>query len=168
MTLFQNGTDPYGHPNTDWYDKIFKKFSYQANTNLDISGGTSAIKYFISGGALTQNGLNRDFEDPTDQVNTNYYFKRYNFRSNLDLQANKTLDLRLDVTTRFSDLNQPGSENAINGIYNFAQETPFSAPFLNPNGSFAYNYSKFTPRRFANIKCAAGRRRICALQTNRL
>ncbi|MDB5006715.1 MAG: SusC/RagA family TonB-linked outer membrane protein [Mucilaginibacter sp.] len=145
LTLFQNGTDPYGHPNTDWYNQIFKKFSYQANTNLDISGGTTAIKYFISGGALTQNGLNRDFQDPTDQVNTNYYFKRYNFRSNLDLQANKTLNLRLDVTTRFSDLNQPGSENAINGIYNFAQETPFSAPFLNPNGSFAYNYSKFTP-----------------------
>ncbi|MDB5135060.1 MAG: SusC/RagA family TonB-linked outer membrane protein [Mucilaginibacter sp.] len=145
LTLFQNGTDPYGHPNTNWYNEIFKKFSYQANTNLDISGGTNAIKYFISGGALTQNGLNRDFEDPTDQVNTNYYFKRYNFRSNLDLKANKTLDLRLDVTTRFSDLNQPGSENAINGIYNFAQETPFSAPFLNPNGSFAYNDSKFTP-----------------------
>ncbi|MDP9080203.1 MAG: TonB-dependent receptor [Bacteroidota bacterium] len=145
LNLFQNGSDPYGHPNVDWYNKIFKKYSYQANTNLDISGGNNTIKYFISGGALSQNGLNRDFEDPTDQVNTNYYFKRYNFRSNLDLKANKTLDLRLDITTRFSDINQPGSENAINGIYNFTQETPFSAPFINPNGSFAYNYSKFTP-----------------------
>jgi TonB-linked SusC/RagA family outer membrane protein len=145
LDLFKNGTDPYGHPNVDWYNKIFKKFSYQANTNLDISGGNNTVKYFISGGALTQNGLNRDFEDPTDQVNTNYYFKRYNFRSNLDLKANKTLDLRLDITTRFSDINQPGSENAVNGIYNFTQETPFSAPFINPNGSFAYNYSRFTP-----------------------
>jgi TonB-linked SusC/RagA family outer membrane protein len=145
LNLFQNGSDPYGHPNVNWYDKIFKKYSYQANTNLDISGGNGIVKYFISGGALSQNGLNRDFEDPTDQVNTNYYFKRYNFRSNLDLKANKTLDLRLDITTRFSDINQPGSENAINGIYNFTQETPFSAPFINPNGSFAYNYSKFTP-----------------------
>ena len=145
LNLFKSGTDPYGHPNVDWYNAIFKKFSYQANTNLDISGGTNNVKYFISGGALTQNGLNRNFADPTNQVNTNYYFKRYNFRSNLDLKANKTLDLRLDITTRFSDINTPGQENAVNGIYNFTQETPFSAPFLNPNGSFAYNYSRFTP-----------------------
>jgi TonB-linked SusC/RagA family outer membrane protein len=145
ITLFQNGTDPYGHPNVDLYNAIFDKFAYQANTNLDISGGTNALKYFISGGALTQNGLNKNFQDPTDQVNTNYYFRRYNFRSNLDLKANKTLDLRLDVTTRFSDINQPGAENSISSIYNFTQQTPFSAPFLNPNGSFAYSYSKFTP-----------------------
>jgi TonB-linked SusC/RagA family outer membrane protein len=145
LNLFQNGTDPYGHPNVDWYNQIFNKFSYQANTNLDISGGTGNVKYFISGGALSQNGLNKNFQDPTDQVNTNYYFKRYNFRTNLDLKANKTLNLRFDVTTRFSDINQPGADNAVAGIYNFTQETPFSAPFLNPNGSFAYNYSNFTP-----------------------
>jgi hypothetical protein len=61
---FKNGDDPYGHPNVNWYDKIFKKQSYQANTNLDIAGGTNALKYFISGGALNQNGLVRDFADP--------------------------------------------------------------------------------------------------------
>jgi hypothetical protein len=78
-------------------------------------------------------------------VNTNYYFKRYNFRSNLDLKANKTLDLRLDVTTRFSDLNQPYNQNAVSEVYNFTKETPFTAPYLNPNGSYSYAYSNFNP-----------------------
>ncbi|MDB5024885.1 MAG: SusC/RagA family TonB-linked outer membrane protein [Mucilaginibacter sp.] len=145
LELYKDGTDPYGHPNVNWYDKIFKKYTYQANSNLDISGGSNSLKYFISGGALTQNGLVRDFADPQSLVNTNYYFKRYNFRSNLDLKANKNLDLRLDVTTRFSDLNQPYNENAVGEVYNFTKETPFTAPYLNPNGTYSYAYSPFNP-----------------------
>ncbi|MDN5284270.1 MAG: SusC/RagA family TonB-linked outer membrane protein [Mucilaginibacter sp.] len=142
---FKSGDDPYGHPNVDWYDKIFKKNTYQANTNLDISGGNNSVRYFISGGILKQNGLVRDFADPQSLVNTNYYFNRYNFRSNLDLKANKTLDMRLDVTTRFSDLNQPYNQNAVGEIYNFTKETPFTAPYINPNGSYSYAYSSFNP-----------------------
>lgn len=142
---FKNNDDPYGHPNVNWYDKIFKKQSYQANANLDIAGGTNALKYFISGGALNQNGLVRDFADPQSLVNTNYYFRRYNFRSNLDLRVNKTLDLRLDVTTRFSDLNQPYNQNAVGEVYNFTKQTPFTSPYLNPNGSYSYAYSSFNP-----------------------
>lgn len=138
LDLFQNGKDPYGHPDVDWYNKIFKNNTYQVNTNLDISGGTDKLKYFISGGGLVQNGLVRDFDDPRALVNTNYMFKRYNFRSNLDLKANKTLDLRLDITTRFSDLNEPRAQNAVGGIYDFKTQTPFSSSFLNPNGSYTY------------------------------
>ncbi|MGI4751435.1 MAG: SusC/RagA family TonB-linked outer membrane protein [Janthinobacterium lividum] len=145
LAAFKNGTDPYGHPNVNWYDKVFKKSSYQANTNLDISGGTKGLKYFISGGALGQSGLVRDFADPQSLVNTNYYFNRYNFRSNLDLSATKNLTLRLDVSTRFSDLNQPYNENAVSEVYNFRKETPFTSPYLNPNGTYSYAYSPFNP-----------------------
>ncbi|MGY4537626.1 TonB-linked SusC/RagA family outer membrane protein [Mucilaginibacter sp. UYNi724] len=145
LDAFKNGNDPYGHPNVNWYEKIFKKQSYQSNANLDISGGSDALKYFISGGALNQDGLVRDFADPQALVNTNYYFRRYNFRSNLDLKVTKTLDLRLDVTTRFSDLNQPYNQNAVGEVYNFTKETPFTSPYLNPNGSYSYAYSQFNP-----------------------
>ena len=145
LNLFKNGQDPYGHPNVNWYDAIFKQYSYQQNTNLDISGGNNVVKYFISGGALNQNGLVRSFPDPRGNVNTNYNFKRYNFRSNLDLKANKTLDLRLDVTTRFSTTNSPNlsAASALSEVFDFSRLTPFTAPFLNPDGSYAYAYSRF-------------------------
>ena len=138
LELFKNGKDPYGHPNIDWYNAIFKKHSYQANSNIDISGGTDAVKYFISGGFLTQNGLVRDFSDPRNEVNTNYFFRRYNFRSNLDMKVNKTLTLRLDLTTRFGDINQPHDANVVSEVYNFEKIHPYSAPLMNPNGSYAY------------------------------
>ncbi|MEH6309224.1 TonB-dependent receptor, partial [Olivibacter sp. CPCC 100613] len=145
LDLYKNGTDPYGHPDVNWYDAIFKSIASQTNANIDLSGGSEALRYFVSGGALTQGGLVRDFEDPLNEVNTNYFFRRYNFRSNLDLKATKTLQLRFDLSTRFADINQPQSLNAVGEIYNFSKITPFSAPFMNPNGSYAYAYSDFNP-----------------------
>ncbi|MEO5889953.1 MAG: TonB-dependent receptor [Ferruginibacter sp.] len=138
LDLFKSGADPYGHPNINWYKAINRPVSLQANTNLDISGGTNAVKYFISAGAFTQNGSIRDFSTNADGVNSNYFYRRYNIRSNLDIQATKNLALRLDVTSRFGDINQPYGQNIIGSIFNFSEVHPYSAPFLNPDGSFAY------------------------------
>ncbi|MEO6149999.1 MAG: SusC/RagA family TonB-linked outer membrane protein, partial [Mucilaginibacter sp.] len=153
---FKNGTDKYNHPDVDWYNEIFKKNSVQTNSNLDISGGSEQVKYFISGGAMLQNGLNKDFSDPQNLVNTNYTFKRYNFRSNFDLKATKTMDIRVDVTTRFSDLNQPHELSSVGQIYDFKSQTPFSSPVLNPNGSYSYAYSRFNPTQLPTLNARLG------------
>jgi TonB-linked SusC/RagA family outer membrane protein len=140
LTTFQGGKDPYGHPNVNWYKAIMRPVTEQANADLDISGGTSNIKYFINGGAFTQNGSIRNFSTNTDGVNSNYFYNRYTIRSNLDIQATRNLSLRLDATTRYLDINQPFGTNVIGNIYNYQDYHPFSAPFLNPNGSFSYAY----------------------------
>ena len=149
LDLYKSGTDPYGHPNVNWYDVVFKPFSLQANTNVDISGGTDNVRYFISAGAFTQNGNLHDFTDPRNEgVKNNYFYNRYNFRSNLDIQATKSLKIRLDVTGRFGQINQPlfypffGSSvsGIVQEIYDFSIITPYAAPVLNPNGSYAYAY----------------------------
>jgi len=140
LDLFKNGTDPYGHPNVNWYKEINRPYSLQANANLDISGGTNNVKYFISGGAFTQNGSVKNFSTNADGVNSNYFYKRYNIRSNLDIQATKNLSLRLDATTRFGDINQPYAINVIGSIYDFSRIHPYSAPFINPNGTYAYAF----------------------------
>ena len=138
---------PYLYPNVDWYEEVFKKGSLQANTNVDISGGTESVKYFISAGAFTQNGNLQNFSDPRNQgVDNNYFYHRYNFRSNLDIQATNTLKLRLDVSGRFGQINEPlfypntTANSIMSEIYNYQIITPYAAPVLNPNGSYAYAY----------------------------
>ena len=140
LQLFANKSDPYGHPYVNWYKMIERPVSLQENANLDISGGTSNVKYFISAGAFSQGGSVRNFSTNADGVNSNYFYNRYNIRSNLDIQATKNLSLRLDATTRFMDVNQPYALNVISNLYNYADIHPFSAPFVNPNGSWAYAY----------------------------
>ena len=140
LQTFAAHNDPYGHPNVNWYKAIMAPVSQQANADLDISGGTSNVKYFINGGAFTQNGTIRDFSTNSEGVNSNYFYNRFTIRSNLDIQASKNLSLRMDATTRYMDINQPFGQNVINDIFNYNDYHPFSAPFINPNGSFAYAY----------------------------
>ncbi len=135
---FRLGDDPYGHPDVNWYDKIMKPTSMQYNSNVDISGGSETIKYFISGGALTQDGNLNSFKDEGSQVNNNYYYRRFNLRSNLDVQATKTLKLRLDLRANFNKVNTPRAGNIVGEIFDFSKIHPYSAPFINPNGSYAY------------------------------
>lgn len=139
LEAFRIGSDPYGHPNVNWYDEIFKKSASQQNVNVDISGGTQKLRYFVTGGFFSLNGLTRNFDDPYGEVNTDYFYRRFNFRSNLDFDVTSTTKVRLDMTSRFMNINEPNSLNAVGEVYNFKSMTPFSAPLMNPNGSYAHH-----------------------------
>jgi len=139
---FQNGTDPYGHPNVDWYDVLFKTSAPMNTNNLDISGGTEKVKYFLSAGFLNQGGMMRDFTEGND-VNGSFNYKRYNFRSNIDIQATKSLAFKLDVTGNFGQKNAPkvGSGGpadlaTFREVFNWESLSPSAYPIYNPDGSY--------------------------------
>lgn len=155
LALYKNHKDPYGHPDVNWYDVVFRPFSLQANTNVDLSGGTEGVKYFVSAGYLAQNGNVRNFTpNESTPVNSNYVYRRYDLRTNLDVQASKSLSLRLDLTGRFGFINNPHAGNVIAAIYNYSQITPYAAPVLNPNGSYAYAYGTTYSQATINAKLA--------------
>ena len=140
IAAFKANNDPYGHPNVNWFKAIMRPMTEQANADLDISGGTSNVKYFINGGAFTQNGNIKSFSTNSDGVNSNYFYNRFTLRSNLDIQATRNLSLRMDATVRYLDVNNPQGVNVTGDIYNYNDYHPFSAPYINPNGSWAYAY----------------------------
>lgn len=145
---FRNGTSPYTHPNIDWYSVLFRKYSHQTRSNLDISGGTETLKYFVSLGYIDQGGILNDFS--TDQgINGNYFNKRFNYRSNLDIRATKNLDIRVDLYGNTSAVNTPNVRfnGTINGDKNdpfyefssFLSQAPYAYPIYNPDGSWGYS-----------------------------
>lgn len=146
IQMFKDGSDPYGHPNIDWTDVLLRKFSLQTNHNLSISGGTDKAKYFISGGYLWQNGMVKDFT-VDDNLNSNYYYRRYNFRSNLDFNATNSLQLSMDLSGNFAERNEPniGGRNNRNNVFfeisDYTQLPPFAYNPYNPNGSLGSNPS---------------------------
>ncbi len=144
LQKFQDGSDPYGHPNVNWREVLFKKFSQQYRANIDMSGGSARAKYFVSVGYLFQNGMLKDFSSDQN-VNNNYYQKRYNYRSNLDLSIAKGLNMRLDLYGNFAEVNIPnvGSPFNYNDIFydysSFLTLAPFAYPIYNPNGTYGYS-----------------------------
>ena len=163
IELFGNGTDPYGHPDVNWYDEVFKSSAWQENVNIDISGGSSRLIYFVSMGYLNQDGLVRNFSSKESDVNSSYFYHRFNFRTNLDFKVTDNLKLRLDVTSRFMNINEPRGINATGQIYDWSKMHPYSAPVTNPDGSTPFLYdtdqkSAVLPARLANEGYVRNRR----------
>ncbi len=95
---YSDGSDPWGHPNTDWFAEVFKDWSTQNQQNASISGGNENMKYFISLGAKFQDGYYKHSA-------TNY--KQYNFRTNIDGKVNKYINIAFDVAGREEIRNYP-------------------------------------------------------------
>ena len=87
---FADGSDPIRFPNIQWADYIMKSSTLQSQHNLNISGGTDKVRYFISAGAYTQGGLFSEFDLP---YNLSYQYRRFNYRTNLDMDVTKTTTL---------------------------------------------------------------------------
>jgi TonB-linked SusC/RagA family outer membrane protein len=144
LQKYQDGSDPYGHPNNDWKKILFKDFSSQVKGNFDISGGTEKVKYFVSAGFLYQDGMLRNYGEEQG-VNSNFYYNRYNYRSNLDIKATNTMDIRIDLYGNLgvTNTNNIGSAFGYNDIFydyvSFASLAPFNYPVYNPDGSFGYS-----------------------------
>lgn len=101
---FRTGSNPLLYPNVDWMDLLFKKSAPQSQTNINISGGTKRVRYFTSLGSLNQDGL---FENYDSRYNGNYYFKRYNYRTNLDIDFTETTAMKINLGGRLEVRNQP-------------------------------------------------------------
>ena len=98
ISYIRNGNDPQGiFGNTDYLDLIFKKVAYGQNHNLSISGGSKSVRYFVGGSYLDQDG-----------IIDNVWFKRYNLRSNVDINLSDDLTLKLDVSGRIENRHQNG------------------------------------------------------------
>lgn len=138
IIAFRDHTDPYGHPDVDWYDEIFKKNAFQENVNVDVSGGSKKLRYFVTAGYFTQDGMVKNFGTKDSGVNSNYFYRRFNYRTNIDFDVTDNLNMRLDVSSRFMNINEPCNMNATGEIYDFSKMHPYSAPVMNPNGTYAY------------------------------
>lgn len=128
---FATGSDPIRFPNTRWADYIMKDVTLQQQHNLNISGGTDRMKYFISTGYYSQDGLFKEFGANYD---FGYQYHRFNYRSNLDLKATKTTTLSFNVAGNVSNADKPytgsGAAGLIKQIY---YATPFSSPGIIDN-----------------------------------
>ena len=128
IELFRNGTDPYGHANTDWYDLLFRGNGFQTTQNISINGGTQAMRYMISLGYTKQNGIIKNMGKD-----------KYNVRVNLDGKISKRLEASTSIAYTREDVVNPVSPKGDWTQY-FYLLTKLSPMVVNqyPNGDYGY------------------------------
>src|SRR5579871_621194 len=95
---FKDGSDPLRYPNTDWFKTVIKPRSAQSNENLGISGGTEAMRYFVSLDVKHQDG---------EYKNSATYYNQYGFTSNIDGKISKNIKVAVDISGRLEDRHFP-------------------------------------------------------------
>ena len=97
---FRAGADRELYPNTDWMDLVLGGSAPRMQHNISLSGGAEKVKYFASLGYLNEDGLYESLN-----------YKRYNVRTNLDLQATPTTKISVDLSGRLENRTTPPSGN---------------------------------------------------------
>ncbi|MFA5655212.1 MAG: TonB-dependent receptor [Dysgonamonadaceae bacterium] len=114
--------DPEGKiQDTNWFDEIMKPGSYSTHHNINVNGGSESMRYFLSAGYFSQDGIIDNFD-----------FKRYNVRSNVDVNLNHGFRMELDLHAR-----QEKRNNGYFSVSNQAWNNPVMLaskvfPFLPP------------------------------------
>ena len=114
LETFRNHSNPLMYPDINWIDYCMNKAAFQSQHNVNISGGTSNMKYFVSAGLFTQGGMFKQF-NATDDFNFDY--KRYNYRANLDFDVTKTTLLSVNIGGRIETKRTPESGEDQNQLF---------------------------------------------------
>ena len=77
------------YPNVDWENYLFKDYAMSYNTSVNVSGGTSVVKYFAAADFVSEGDLFKTF-DNNRGYNSGFGYNRINVRSNLDFSLTKT------------------------------------------------------------------------------
>ena len=111
LKLYQDGTSPDTHPNTDWLGETLKPSSMIQTYDVGVRGSYENLNYFTSLGYLYQ-----------DALYDNNSYDRFNFRSNLDVKLSSSLKFQADFSGSLEDKKRPAitSEGVTQNIMRWA------------------------------------------------
>ena len=98
LRMWQDGSDPWGHPDTNWYEACLKNVSPRYRHDLSISGGSDRFKFYM---ALTANGEDGLYKNSANR------FDQYGVRTNLDIKLNDYISISYSNSNRMEIANRP-------------------------------------------------------------
>ncbi|CAL1516338.1 TonB-dependent receptor [Chitinophaga sp. MM2321] len=142
LQAYKTGSDPYFHPDVNWYKQTLRNTAPISNYNLNFNGGSSTVRYFVALNAMNSQGLYIKAGNENEE-STNSKFSRYNFRSNVDINITKRLTAYVTLGGTVEDKANPAG-NTTGGLFDLMAAIPPNAfPVYNPDGSFGGN-ARFT------------------------
>ena len=130
MEHFRTKDMPTTFPSMNWIKYIMNDAAWQEQANVNVSGGTERVRYFVSAGFLNQDSLFKTF---SDNKNETFNFKRLNYRANLDIDITKHSQLSITLGGRMQSRNTMGSGEGF--LFRYLQgATPYAGSGIDAQG----------------------------------
>ena len=124
------------YPDVDWQKELFKDYAMSYNANVNIAGGTKAVKYYAAIDYQHEGDLFREWKNNRGYT-SGYGFNRINVRSNLDFQLTKTTTLKANLSGSHGIRKSPyGLEKG-----SWAETQLWQAAYSAPHDTFLPQYS---------------------------
>ena len=124
------------YPDVDWQKELFKDYAMSYNANVNIAGGTKAVKYYSAIDYQHEGDLFREWKNNRGYT-SGYGFNRINVRSNLDFQLTKTTTLKANLSGSHGIRKSPyGLEKG-----SWAETQLWQAAYSAPHDTFLPQYS---------------------------
>ena len=119
------------YANIDWQDEMFESTAFSYNTNLNISGGTQFVKYFVAFDFQNEGDMTKIWDNHQGYTG-GYAYNRLNVRSNLDFQITKTTQFKVNLAGSNAQQKTPRYYYGNNGEF-FQQQKWAGAYGMAPN-----------------------------------
>ena len=124
------------YPDVDWQKELFKDYAMSYNANVNIAGGTKAVKYYAAIDYQHEGDLFREWDNNRGYT-SGYGFNRINVRSNLDFQLTKTTTLKANLSGSHGIRKSPyGLDKG-----SWAETQLWQAAYSAPHDTFLPQYS---------------------------
>jgi TonB-linked SusC/RagA family outer membrane protein len=128
LEKYKAGTEP-GYQSFDWKNFIIKKNAPQNSANLNVTGGSDKINYYLSGTHLYQNSV----------LGREYKFNRTNIQSNVTAKIANRLKVGVNINGRIETRDNPGvpyGDDYWLARFAILRNTPMERPYANDNPAY--------------------------------
>lgn len=132
LAKYKSGEDPDLYPSSNWWDLLMRDHTSNTRHTLNFRGGGDRMRFFVSGAYFGESGLYK----VNDNYNNNAGLKRYNLRTNVDLDVTSTTLIRIDLSGQYLQTNYPGF-GATNLFERFSRIPPHLIPAIYSDGTLA-------------------------------
>lgn len=113
------------YPNVDWVDYLFKDMAMSYGANVNVSGGSGAVKYFAAVDYISEGDLFKKFNSGKG-YQSKFGYDRFNTRTNLDFQLTKSTAFKVNLFGSYGVRSSPLGVNPgdydltrlVSGAYN--------------------------------------------------
>jgi TonB-linked SusC/RagA family outer membrane protein len=128
LDKYKAGTEP-GYRSFDWKDFIIKKNAPQHSVNVNVTGGSDKINYYLSATHLYQNSV----------LGREYKFNRTNIQSNVSARIANRLKVGMNINGRIETRDNPGvpyGDDYWLARFAILRNTPLERPYANDNPAY--------------------------------
>ncbi len=145
------GTNPYIYPNVDWSSVLFKNMATRQRGNVNVSGGGSKVKYYMSIDAQHEDGVLKP--DKIYSWNNNIQLYNYTFQNNISYKVTPTTTISMNMNAQIRQ--KTGPNVGANALFNYTLTTtpivfPVTFPANNKEEYVTYASRKFSEHNLVN------------------